>query len=350
MRSALLPICILLACKSSASPKTIQPEPTVDVPETAELGGKPLRCAFGPADAKVELRIAMPKGLFTIKSKEEQCTVFAGEDPKSAELLVHFMLVSDLDAGTEQLLNIEPDGVRQFLLKSILENGKTIDEGALTLLGKSTQFYRLSGTLDGVERELLATRVVLGEHNFVAAVIHGLDDGKRLEQAFAILAGLTNEASPLAGSGQNREVLRGKAVEAKVNLKKISDAAHLYFDTQNRATSAQRAGAPAAHRFPASIAPTPPLGSCCKNGGQCAADPSLWQTPTWEALGFAMSGPHYYSYEVKTTIDEGVESIAAYAYGDLDCDGEYSTYFMYSGVVDGALLTTGDVGIEDALE
>ena len=41
---------------------------------------------------------------------------------------------------------------------------------------------------------------------------------------------------------------------------------------------------------------------------------------------------------------------SALAYGDLDCDGEYSPLSLYAEVVDGEIQTAGDIIKENALE
>lgn len=54
-----------------------------------------------------------------------------------------------------------------------------------------------------------------------------------------------------------------------------------------------------------------------------------------------MTTPHRYSYEYSR--DASNQSFTAIAHGDLDCDGEYSTFTLYGQVVDGELQTAGDV-------
>jgi type IV pilus assembly protein PilA len=79
--------------------------------------------------------------------------------------------------------------------------------------------------------------------------------------------------------------------------------------------------------MPASVGPTPPLGTCCAQDpedGKCRPDPSYWQHPSWQALQFSIADPSYFSYEL---INDGT-TLELRAYGDLDCDGEYSTFSM----------------------
>jgi hypothetical protein len=68
---------------------------------------------------------------------------------------------------------------------------------------------------------------------------------------------------------------------------------------------------------------TPAAGSCCKQPkGKCTPSKADWQQPGWQALGFEMADPHYYSYEL--VVD--ATGFIARAVGDLDCDGELATF------------------------
>lgn len=50
--------------------------------------------------------------------------------------------------------------------------------------------------------------------------------------------------------------------------------------------------------------------------------PGTWTAPTWQALAFDLTAPHYYSYEF---VSDGT-SFAVRAYGDLDGNGVESTF------------------------
>lgn len=80
--------------------------------------------------------------------------------------------------------------------------------------------------------------------------------------------------------------------------------------------------------LPAAAGPSPPLGSCCAAGDStCIPDPAHWANPTWQALRFSIDEPNRYSYELATA--GGGYTVRAY--GDLDCDGVYSTFTLSSG-------------------
>jgi len=74
------------------------------------------------------------------------------------------------------------------------------------------------------------------------------------------------------------------------------------------------------HALPrAGAGPTPPLGACCKHGGQCGVDTTQWDAPTWRALKFTIDDPHRFSYAYEPTPDGGA---VLRAVGDVDCDGK----------------------------
>ena len=60
----------------------------------------------------------------------------------------------------------------------------------------------------------------------------------------------------------------------------------------------------------------------------CQPDENLWNHPSWVALDMFMINPHYYSYEFRSTPTDGdgYATFEVLAYGDLDCDGDYSTF------------------------
>lgn len=63
-------------------------------------------------------------------------------------------------------------------------------------------------------------------------------------------------------------------------------------------------------------------------------DPAVWTSaPTWAALNFNPGQDHYYAYAYRSR-GTGVDSVFfASAYGDLDDDGELSTFGRFGCVV-----------------
>ncbi len=109
---------------------------------------------------------------------------------------------------------------------------------------------------------------------------------------------------------------KAKTGEAMTELEKIYNGARIYYTEVD--TYAQ---------FPASEPVTPAV-SCCASGGKCQPSQALWDTPTWNALGFSVSDPHYFRYGFDSSGTMGDARFTAHAHGDLDCDGVYSTFTM----------------------
>jgi len=179
-------------------------------------------------------------------------------------------------------------------------------------------------------------------------------NAKMIVLVIGVVAGL---ASCCKEKGEGKEEAassrRKKSIttEARTQLKLMSNNARSYYATPQRSGSANSLAVSVVRKqFPQSTATNPPLGDCCKGVGEkCSpGDGSLWDAPTWAALDFAMLDPHYYSYEFAVS-DDGA-SYTVLAYGDLDCDGEYSTFSLHGEVVDGEVRVVGDVQSVNPLE
>jgi hypothetical protein len=140
--------------------------------------------------------------------------------------------------------------------------------------------------------------------------------------------------------GQEKYVRKSKTTEASMNVKKIYDGARAYYLDEYLAPGAT---VPPAKQFPASAPTTPPLGDCCAQPGhKCAPNPALW-SGSWQDLKFSMDDPHYYSYTFEASGSGATAEFTARANGDLDCDGDYSTFELV-GKVDADGNVTGSAG------
>lgn len=83
-------------------------------------------------------------------------------------------------------------------------------------------------------------------------------------------------------------------------------------------------------KFPDSAPLTPPE---VPRGGRVEDPPSVWEHPSWQALGFSFDYPHAFSFAFESGEKDGMPTFRATAHGDLDGDGVYST-FEVVGVVD----------------
>jgi type IV pilus assembly protein PilA len=125
-------------------------------------------------------------------------------------------------------------------------------------------------------------------------------------------------------------IRRAKTSEAEDKLSEMFRSATSYFTQENVAQGA--AAAALRPQFPESQDITPgECTECASNAdGRCNSTAADWDTPTWQALNFAISDPHYFVYEFETTnanADRGAGSVfTARAQADLDDDGTCSTF------------------------
>jgi hypothetical protein len=128
--------------------------------------------------------------------------------------------------------------------------------------------------------------------------------------------------------GASRYATKSKTSEARMLVKKMYDGARAFYMD---GPVARDSIAPQPPQFPkVSVGPTPPLGECCKQGGMCQPKASLWADETWVQLLFSVDDPHYYSYQYEV-IDPASKFVVR-AFGDLDCDGTYSTFELVGEV------------------
>ena len=130
---------------------------------------------------------------------------------------------------------------------------------------------------------------------------------------------------------------RSKTTEAIFALDKMKTGARQYYVTDHWDTN----GNLMPKEFP-NVSNWTPSKPCC--GKKCRTLSTTWDKAGWNKLHFAMNEPHYYQYKF---ISSGTGSSAKYtamARGDLDCDGEYST-FEIRGSVDsqGSVKTVGPI-------
>ncbi len=160
------------------------------------------------------------------------------------------------------------------------------------------------------------------------------------QKAFATIEARVSECTQRVGAlERDSDIARkAKTEEAKQLVQKMSDGARMYYTTPRSDGQGPS--------LPESAGPTPPLGTCCSDGGQCKSNQDDWLGPTWTALDFAMHDPHYYSYEfIAELAEDGKLSYTAIAHGDLDCDGVYSRFSMQ-----GRVETKGEIRAMELIE
>lgn len=80
-------------------------------------------------------------------------------------------------------------------------------------------------------------------------------------------------------------------------------------------------------------------------------DAPVWRTDaTWAGLSFAMSDSHRYSYQYDSSRTGDGATFTASAFGDLDCDGRFSTFVRFGAVVDGEVRPSNGFYIQNEWE
>lgn len=139
-------------------------------------------------------------------------------------------------------------------------------------------------------------------------------------------------------------IRRAKTVEATNNIRRLYDSSIAYYEAEHGDINQKILP----RQFPSPQAVTPAKSACCgQPGDKCnpATEASKWQTETWSALNFSVDDPFYFSYQYDSSGTETAAKFQAWAFGDLDCDGEVSE-FMRGGTIDATTKNpTGGAGL-----
>jgi len=113
-----------------------------------------------------------------------------------------------------------------------------------------------------------------------------------------------------------------------------------------RAT-ALAAGRPLESAYPASA----PLTPAVVPRGELSADPpGTWDHPTWRLLGFHFDEPHAYSFAFDSENGAERSTFRATARGDLDGDGNLSTFVILGECPRGGAPVVGTVAMQREVE
>jgi hypothetical protein len=171
---------------------------------------------------------------------------------------------------------------------------------------------------------------------------HGRAAGRRLQSSGFGVAGVGIMAA-VAIPAFMKYTKRAKSSEGRMNLRIMSDGARAYYDTEH----ANKMGEILPRQFPDSAGPTPAAVPCGKIKGPMPNPPNMWGAPGWQALNFQPSGSVRYQYQF---ISDS-KSFTARAHGDLDCDGELSTFELIGRInAEGRVDTNSGMFIENELE
>ncbi len=230
------------------------------------------------------------------------------------------------DGGQRLAVRATPDGRKKIL--------EAFDAGVAMARVALTQMRARVDDLDVAT----AAGVIYADHRFdaIRAWFQPREDGDFLALDFPagqglgagmLLAGIPASVAIPAFIKYTR---RAKTVEAIDMLHQMYRGAAVYYATPH----VDGMGNVLPCQFPASVGATPKAGTCCAALGgpdrdgddRCDADASLWNDPTWKALGFQVSEPHYFVYKFESSGTGASAAFTASAYADLDCDGVMSTF------------------------
>ena len=155
-----------------------------------------------------------------------------------------------------------------------------------------------------------------------------------------IVVAITGILAATAIPAYLKYIRRAKLGEATMNLRKLYDSSVAYF----AADHADDAGSILSRQFPDSEALTPASSCCVHPGTRCPPSPSSWKTQTWTNLAFSVDDPHFFRYRFESAGTGSSASFGAWAHGDLDCDGTFSS-FQRAGNVLQDLSVSGGAGI-----
>jgi type IV pilus assembly protein PilA len=119
---------------------------------------------------------------------------------------------------------------------------------------------------------------------------------------------------------------RAKTSEAVDKLSYLYRMSAVYYSHERSGRSATGAMLP--QQFPVSAGITP---TSVPAATRVTDTPTTWSQPTWEALAFNLSDPHYYSYQYESSGSGTTAQFTARALGDLDGDGTLSTFERSGG-------------------
>ncbi|MDY0000171.1 MAG: hypothetical protein RBU30_02635 [Polyangia bacterium] len=129
-----------------------------------------------------------------------------------------------------------------------------------------------------------------------------------------------------------RYTRKAKAVEAQESIQRLRRSAAELIGEQGR--------------FPVGRTEWVPKTPCCEQPGRrCSGGSAEWDAEPWRRLGFGMADRHYFQYRYQS---DG-QTLSIEARGDLDCDGQYSSYRLDGSIQDGH-PAFGPIEIENELE
>ncbi len=144
----------------------------------------------------------------------------------------------------------------------------------------------------------------------------------------ATAAGMFGALAAIAIPNFIKYTQKAKTSEAVMHLQDLRRTAADYFST----TQVDKLGNALPCRFPTAAPLTPAGKSCCdptldKDGDKrCDGNTAAWDQPAWKDLRFERADRHYFQYAFDSSGEGNGATFTASAFGDLDCDGVFSTF------------------------
>ena len=129
--------------------------------------------------------------------------------------------------------------------------------------------------------------------------------------------------------------------EASLNVMRLCQEAHSYYMKRARGAYNIAWGS-----LPASVDRTPSGVACELPEQRFPGNDPHWESPTWKALSFSISGPHFYQYRFES---DGA-GFTVTARGDLNCNGRYSLFACKGNVDSDGNIDQPQLFTRDALE
>lgn len=265
------------------------------------------------------------------------CVEHVCENLVAAEWGTPERAVSTLFAATR-------DGNRDKFLEGVVDAER--QEAADAHFAAEPELRTAVGTAKIVgDRAEVPVTVMIGGHNVDAIVV-----AYRVKGVWRISKRDTHVVGDKEEKQEPKPGADPRTAEAVTNVKKIYDGARSYYEEESHARGSVAVLPKQFPNPPAKPGPVPPLGTCCHAPDhKCAPDPRLWTDATWQALKFSMDDPHYYAYEYQASGTGTSATFTVAAYGDLNCDGVYSTFEMVGSVqADGTVTGQGGMFINRA--
>lgn len=255
--------------------------------------------------------------------------------PPTASQLADLPAATRLITGSSEILAFGPSADQLAAIKPLAADVDPPDEHRIldgdAIFGLTIEASELLGAVEGAippsvfalfkSSELARkARLAVGFARDDAGIVSRGDAG-----ALLVTAGL---AGLIVAPELSQRRRARQQVEARTFVKRIADGA----------VAAWQWPTGEARRFPPSAGPTPkaPPSEHCSG---YPVQPSNWDAPGWQALGFGIFGSHRYQY----SFESDGRRFTARAVGDLDCDAVLSTFEVIGRVERGDIILEGQV-------